>query len=81
VREVEKAYFSLLVLTASGGMGRSAATIYKKLASMLVETGVLFLLLISAIMCVRGHCSSIRHPVVSNVDLAFSEGKINIEPN
>jgi len=29
-------------------------------------------------MCVRGHCSSIHRPVVSNVDIAFSEGRLNM---
>ena len=37
VREVERACFSPLVFSASGGMGPSATTVYKKLASMLAE--------------------------------------------
>ena len=35
-----------------------------------------FSLLRSTIMCVRGNRSTIRRPVVANVDLAFSEGKM-----
>ena len=37
VREVERACFSPLVFSASGGVGPSATTVYKKLASMLAE--------------------------------------------
>ena len=92
-REVERACFSPLVFSASGGMGPSATTVYKKLASMLAEKWninysccvfwlrcrVCFSLLRSAIMCVRGNRSSVRRPVVANVDLAFSEGKMKNE--
>ena len=42
---------------------------------------VCFSLLRSAVMCVRGHCSSICRPVVSTVGLAFSEGRLKIESN
>jgi len=84
-----------LAFSASGGMGPSATTVYKKLASMLVEKWnmnyshcllwlrcqVCFSLLRSAIMCVRGHCFSIRNPAVFNDDLVFSEGRLNIESN
>ena len=86
VREVEKACFSPLVFSArSGGMCPSATTVYKKLASMFAEKWnmnysrcvlwlrcrVCFSLLRSAIMCVRGNRSTIRHPVAANVGLAF----------
>jgi len=37
VREVQKACFSPLVFSASGGMGPSDSTVYKKLASMLAD--------------------------------------------
>jgi len=30
-------------------------------------------------MCLRGHCSSVRHPATTNVDLAYSEGRLNVE--
>jgi len=70
--------------SASGGMGPLATTVYKKLALMLAEKWnanfspccvfwlrcrVSFSLLRSAIMCVRGNRSTIRHPVVANVVL------------
>ena len=35
--EVERACFFPLVFSASGGMGPTATTVYKKLASMLVD--------------------------------------------
>ena len=74
VREVERACFSPLVFSASGGMGPSATTVYKKLALMLAEKWninygrcvfwlrcwVCFSLLRSTIMCVRGNRSSVR---------------------
>ena len=37
VREIERACFSPLVFSASGGMGPSATTVYKKLVSMLAD--------------------------------------------
>ena len=37
IREVERACFSPLVFSASGGMGPSATTVYSKLASMLAS--------------------------------------------
>jgi len=52
-----------------------------KIILPLVKMSVCFSLLRSAIMCVRGHHSSIHRPVVSNIDLSFTEGKLNIESN
>ena len=37
VREVERACFSPLVFTATGGMGPTATTVFRKLALMLTE--------------------------------------------
>ncbi len=37
VREIEHSTFTPLVLSASGGMGRSATTFYKRLAGMICE--------------------------------------------
>jgi len=93
VREVERACFSPLVFSASGGMGPSVTMVYKKLVSMLAEKWntnysrrvfwlrcrVCFSLLRSAIMCVRGNRSAIYRPAVANVDLAFFEGKMKDE--
>jgi len=89
IREVERACFSPLVFAATGGMGPSATTVYRKLASMLADKwGVnysrcLFLLrcrlcfslLRSGMMCLRGHRSSTFHPIPS-VDLAYSESRL-----
>ena len=69
IREVEGACFSPLVLSAGGGMGPSATTVYRKLASMLANEWDLsysrymswlccrlcLSLLRSAIMCIRDH--------------------------
>ena len=89
VREVERACFSPLVF-ATGGMGSTATTVHRKLASMLAEKHSInyskclfwllcrlyFLLLRSSVMCLRGHCSSNHHPITSNIDLAYSEGHL-----
>ena len=37
VREVERAFFLPLVFAATGGMGPTATTVFRKLASMLAE--------------------------------------------
>ena len=88
--EVERACFSPLVFSASGGMGPSVTPVYSKLASMLVDkwTGLIvvacfgyvarlcFSLLRSAIMCIRGHRSVAHRPIPSNIDLAYSEGHL-----
>ena len=89
-REVERACFSPLVFAATGGMGPTATTVFRKLASMLAEKrsinyskclfwlrcGLCFSSLISAVMCLRGHRSSIGHPSTTNIDPAYSEGRL-----
>ena len=91
IREVEGACFSPLVFSASGGMGPTATTVYRKLASMLAEKWdicysrclywlrcrLCFSLLRSAIMCLRGHRSAVHRPIPSDVDLAYSEGHLD----
>ena len=93
MREVERACFSPLVFSASGGMGPSATTVYKKLTSTLADkwdmnySKCLFWLrcrlcislLRSAIMCLRGHRSSVHHPIPACVDMAYSEGRLNAD--
>ena len=93
IREVERACFSPLVFSASGGMGPSATTVYSKLASMLankwdwpyshcmfwLHCQLCFSLLRSAIMCIRGHHSVAHRPIPSNVNLAYSEGCLTPE--
>ena len=90
VREVERACFSPLVFAATGGMGPTATTFFRKLASMLAEKRsinynkslfwlrcrVCFSLLRSAVMCLRGHRSSVGRPSTTNIDLAYSEGRL-----
>ena len=87
IREVERACFSPLVFAATGGMGPSATTVFRKLASMLADKWsvnfsrclfslrcrLCFSLLRSGVMCLRDHRSSTFHPIPS-VDLAYSEG-------
>ena len=36
-----------------------------------------FFILKSSVMCLRGHRSSNSHPVPANVDLAYSEGRLD----
>ena len=76
VREVERACFSPLVFAATGGMGPTATTVFKKLASLLSEKRSInyrrclywlrcrlcYSLLRWSVMCLRGHCSTHRGP-------------------
>ena len=75
VREVERACFSPLVFAATGGMGPTATTVFKKLASLLSEKRSInyskclywlrcrlcYSLLRSSVMCLRGHRSTQQH--------------------
>ena len=88
IREVERACFSPLVFSATGGMGPVATTVYRKLASMLagkwkmnyssclfwVRCRLCYSLLRSGVMCLRGHRLSSSYPMLANVELAYSEG-------
>ena len=75
VIEIEHASFSPLVFSTSGGMGTTAAVVYKRLASLIAEKHkpysralhwircrLNFSLLCSAIMCLRGARSAIYSP-------------------
>ena len=87
---LERACFSPLVFAATGGMGPTTITVFRKLASMLAEKRsinyskclfwlrcrVWFSLLRSAVMCLRGHRSSVGRPSTTNIDLAYSEGRL-----
>ena len=82
VREIEHGSFTPLVFSASGGMGPSARTFYKKLASMIaakynkvysrtlnwLRCRIGFSLLRSAIMCLRGSRSSKGRPALPVLD-------------
>ena len=61
-----------LVFAATGGMGPT-----RKLAASGRERNMRFrLCLRSLAMCVRGHCSSFRRLLTSDIDLAYSEGRL-----
>ena len=87
VREVERASFVPIVLSATGGMGKQASVFYKRLASLLAEKRdtsysatmnwlrctITFSLLRSAVQCIRGARSAYHRPDTStNVDYALS---------
>ena len=91
--EVEHGSFTPLVFSTSGGIGNLASTFYKRLASLLSEkrreaysstlgwirTHLSFSLLRSAIMCIRGARSSIKHMVkgCDSFDLVAAEAHIH----
>ena len=93
VREIEHGSFSALVFSTTGGMGTTATTVYKRLASMIankhnktysktihwLRCRLSFSLLRSAIMCLRGSRSSLHHPEINlnNIDLAITEGRVS----
>ena len=76
VREVERASFVPIVLSATGGMGKQASVFYKRLASLLSEKRettysttmnwlrctITFFLLHSAIQCIHGARSAFHTP-------------------
>ena len=77
------------MFAATGGMGPTATTVFRKLASMLAEKRSInyskrlfwlrklcFSLLRSAVMCLRGHRSSVGRPPTTDIDLAYSEGRL-----
>ncbi len=91
VREIEHSTFTPLVLSVSGGMGRSATTFYKRLAGMICEKkdtsysktiGLIrcklsFSLLRSTIMAIRGARSSIKHGALREpISLQSAEGHL-----
>jgi len=94
IREIEHGSFTLIVLSATGGMAQEATMFYKGLASLLATKwndnygkviGWLrccfsFLLLRSAIACVRGAHSSIGHVYRAppSLDVIFVESYLNV---
>ena len=91
VRDVERGVFTHIVFTTTGGMGREAATFYKRLADMIsgkqqkpystvmgwLRCRLSFATLRSAIMCVRGSRSSRHRPIrVPDITLATAEGRV-----
>lgn len=93
VLEVEHGSFTPIVLSASGGMGKLAATTYSRLASLLAEKrGIAysqcmgwlrcclsFCLLKSAIMCLRGSRGLRHHSTfVADVDVPLTSSEARI---
>lgn len=92
VREVEHGCFLPLVFSTSGGMGKGATSMYKRLASLLstkrdtpyavvmgwLRCALSFSLINSAVTCLRGSRSRSGHamPVPSAVDLTVAEGRV-----
>ena len=75
IHEVEHASFTPLVMSLTGGLGREATSMYKRLASLLstkcdqpyskvmgwLRCWLSFSLLHSSVLCIRGTCSSSGH--------------------
>ena len=91
VRDVKHGVFTPLVLLTTGGMGREAVTLFKRLADGIsrkeqkassvvmgwIRCRVSFAILRSAILCIRGSRSSRHHPVCEwNIALATSERRV-----
>ena len=73
IRGVERATFIPLVLSTTGGMGRSATTLYKRLASMMAEKrGTAYAVTLNWIQCRRSFAlprasiMAIREPPCAN---------------
>ena len=90
--QVENGAFTPLVFCASGGMAPECSAFYKQLASMIaekrgqsvaivsswVQTKLSFVLLRSAILCVRGMRNRYYRPKIaeSDIDLDVAESRI-----
>ena len=86
IRDVEHGFFTPLVFSTSGAMGREATIFYKRLADLLsdkqdkayslimgwLRCRLSFAILRSAIMCLRESRSSYHHPVYCDLALAVS---------
>ena len=94
VREIEHSSFTPLVFSAVGGMGAAASVFYKRLASLLAEKQaqtyaktigwlrctLSFSLMWSALMCIRGACSTRKQPdrpitLDTQIELAAAESR------
>jgi len=90
---VERGSFTPLVFSALGGVSRPTEITYKRLASLLatkkdqhynvvislIRCRLSFSLLWSAIMCLRGSCSTAGHPLREiDFTLAASEGRLSL---
>ena len=95
VREVEHGCFTPLVFSTSGGMGKAATVVYKRLAHLLathrntsypsvmgwLRCTLSFSLLKSSISCIRGSRSSSGHPAPPiPADLVLAESRVSSVP-
>ena len=92
IQQVERATFIPVVFSAHGGMGKSANSLYKRIASMLSErtheayssvmtwirARLSFALLRASVVCLRGARRPVHcHPLVSaSATLAVAEARI-----
>ena len=90
ILEVEHASFTPLVLSATGGMARSATVFYKRLAGMLsdkrdvpydqtmrwIRCKLSFALLRTSILCIRGARSKAFRPSVDPIDLQVADSQM-----
>ena len=93
IRNIDHGSFTPLVFSTSGGIGPTANTFYKRLASLLsdkrqksyadvlcwIRCHLSFSLLRSSIVCLRGARSSYHKPIHSfnSLDLALAEGHVS----
>ena len=94
ILEVERATFTPIVFSASGGLGKEATTFYKRLASKLADhwdqsysstmnwlrCRISFCLLRSAIQCIRGARSSRGHFTIAVPPVDLVTAEINLLP-
>ena len=90
VREVEHGSFTPLVFTANGGMAPEATVMFKRLASLLAEKRkesyatimgwlrckILFCLLRSSLLCLRGSRSKKMETQDSTIAEAIADGRV-----
>ena len=91
VREVERGSFTPLVFSSSGGMGKAAMVVYRRLADLLsnkwnssysltmgwLRCSFSFSLLRSSLMCLRGSRSSSGSPSLpAAIDVVVVEGRL-----
>ena len=83
IREVEQGVFTPLVFSTTGGMGREATTLYKRLGnmlashhnktySMIMRCKLSFAPIRSSLMCIRGTRSSNNRPLTGYDNIALA---------
>ena len=95
IHEVKNGTFSPLIFSSSGGMGPSATVVFKLIATLISEkrghpychvlywirVKLCFLLLRSAVMCLRGSRSSYHRCNLTDpsIDLACAESHVELD--